>query len=122
MVRAVRFVGLRVPQDVSVIGYDDHHHRVHDPPLTTIRQNVTAMSETPSTFVEIIGTPGQGVHLRPELVCVSTAPCRAGANGIPSGLRYEGERRTALNGNSRDANAGLSRRGLRSGMKISDVL
>mgnify|MGYP002737436806 CR=1 FL=1 len=43
--RAVRRAGLRVPQDVSVIGYDDSPLMTCvDPPLTTVRQPTDAMS------------------------------------------------------------------------------
>jgi len=40
-IRAVREHGLRVPEDVSVVGYDDTSlMRFTDPPLTTVRQPV----------------------------------------------------------------------------------
>ncbi|HJN19017.1 MAG TPA: LacI family DNA-binding transcriptional regulator [Armatimonadota bacterium] len=39
--RSVRSLGLRVPEDVSVVGFDDAHFApVLDPPLTTVRQPV----------------------------------------------------------------------------------
>ncbi len=41
VMRAVKDAGLRVPQDISVIGYDDiQAARRTDPPLTTIRQDL----------------------------------------------------------------------------------
>jgi alanine racemase len=44
-VRAVRKRGLRVPEDVSVIGFDDSPLMAFtDPPLTTMRQPVQAMA------------------------------------------------------------------------------
>nr|WP_308805661.1 substrate-binding domain-containing protein [Acrocarpospora corrugata] len=43
-VRAVRGLGLSVPHDVSVVGFDDSSVTVFsDPPLTTLRQPVQAM-------------------------------------------------------------------------------
>ena len=41
--RAARSVGLAVPRDLSVVGFDDSPvARVHEPPLTTVRQDVDA--------------------------------------------------------------------------------
>ena len=43
-VRAARRLGLHVPADVSVVGYDDSlFMRYTDPPLTTVRQPIEAM-------------------------------------------------------------------------------
>lgn len=43
-IRAVRRAGLRVPEDVSVIGYDDSAlMNCTEPPLTTIRQPIESM-------------------------------------------------------------------------------
>ncbi|MBP2478774.1 DNA-binding LacI/PurR family transcriptional regulator [Crossiella equi] len=45
VVRAARRAGLRVPEDLSVIGFDDSPFMVAtDPPLTTIRQPVAAIA------------------------------------------------------------------------------
>lgn len=43
-IRAVRRAGLRVPQDVSVVGYDDSAFmNCTEPPLTTVRQPIEPM-------------------------------------------------------------------------------
>lgn len=72
-IRAVRQLGLSVPHDVSVVGYDDSPLIAFtDPPLTTIRQPVTAMGQAAvrALLEEIGGTPAphsEFVFL-PELV------------------------------------------------------
>ena len=44
-IRAARRLGLRVPQEFSVVGYDDSQLIAFtDPPLTTVRQPVSAMA------------------------------------------------------------------------------
>jgi DNA-binding LacI/PurR family transcriptional regulator len=46
-VRAVRRAGLRVPQDVSIVGYDDSAlMNCTEPPLTTVRQPIEPMGRT----------------------------------------------------------------------------
>lgn len=72
-IRAARQQGLRVPQDVSVVGFDDSPLIAFtDPPLTTIRQPVQAMGQAAvrTLLEEIGGTPAphsEFVFL-PELV------------------------------------------------------
>jgi len=83
-IRAVRSVGMRVPQDISVVGYDDSTLIAFtDPPLTTIRQSVQAMGEAAvqALLDEIAGnpTPRAEYVFRPELVVRGStgpvAPC-----------------------------------------------
>lgn len=46
MMRAVRDVGLKVPQDLSIVGFDDsRYHALMDPPLTVITQPAHEMGE-----------------------------------------------------------------------------
>jgi DNA-binding LacI/PurR family transcriptional regulator len=83
VVRAARDRGLRVPQDVSVVGYDDSPLiPFTDPPLTTVRQPVHAMASAAvgALLEELGGNPVQRTEyvFQPELVVRgSTAQVRA---------------------------------------------
>ena len=83
-IRAVRRAGLRVPEDVSVVGYDDSAlMNCTDPPLTTVRQPIEAMGRAAIDMLvgEINGAEVSHDELRfePELVVrKSTARTDAG--------------------------------------------
>ncbi|MET7638742.1 LacI family DNA-binding transcriptional regulator [Streptomyces sp. NPDC005438] len=88
-IRAARDAGLEVPEQVSVIGYDDSPLIAFtDPPLTTIRQPVTQMGQAAvrALLEEIGGTPtphGEFVF-HPELVVrgsTASAPRTDGPEG-----------------------------------------
>ena len=55
----IRQRGLRIPEDISVAGYDGIHlSQVLDPPLTTFRQNTGLMGKTAaSQLIELIERP-----------------------------------------------------------------
>lgn len=80
-IRAVRESGRRVPEDVSVIGYDDTDlMRFTDPPLTSVRQPVDAIADhtVEVLLAQIAGRPyAEAEYLvRPELVVRgTTAAC-----------------------------------------------
>lgn len=88
-IRTVRQRGLRVPEDVSVVGYDDSRLIAFtDPPLTTVRQAVTAMGTAAvQALLDAIGgrpAPRDEFVFRPELVVrASTGP--APGAGQPGG-------------------------------------
>lgn len=79
-VRAARRAGLRVPADISVVGFDDSAlMSCTEPPLTTVRQPIEAMGRTVIELLlsQIAGTSENGGELlfEPELVLrSSTAP------------------------------------------------
>jgi len=81
-IRAIRETGARVPDDISVIGFDDIREAAYQfPSLTTIRQPLRSMGETAArTLVSRIegqqDYPTQ-IAIEPELVIrESTARCR----------------------------------------------
>ena len=72
-VRAVRQRGLSVPDDVSVVGYDDSALIAFtDPPLTTVRQPVRSMSRSAVSALvsEMTGQPSPRAEMLflPELI------------------------------------------------------
>ncbi|GAA3511264.1 LacI family DNA-binding transcriptional regulator [Aeromicrobium panaciterrae] len=81
-VRAVRRSQLGVPEDVSVVGYDDSAFMsCTEPPLTTVRQPIEAMGQAAVSFLvtQISGdTPAvEELLFEPELVVRrSTGPCK----------------------------------------------
>lgn len=88
---AVRACGLQMPQDVSVVGFDDIPAAAHvHPALTTVRQPLAAISEAAvrELLVRITGAGGerQRVEFPSELVLrdsTAKAPGRAGSNPAP---------------------------------------
>lgn len=81
-IRAARRLGLTVPGDVSVVGFDDSAFmNCTDPPLTTVRQPIEAMGRAVVVMLvnQIDGSPVTPEELlfEPELVVRgSTAPVR----------------------------------------------
>lgn len=77
---AARQRGVRVPQDLSVVGFDDlRMSRWFSPPLTTIRQPLAEMgrlaAEMLATLIEGLTPPSRQLELATELVVrESTAP------------------------------------------------
>ena len=88
-IRAARQAGLGVPEDVSVVGYDDSIFMpVVDPPLTTVRQPVDDMARA---IVSVLWSQMSGsapraeeILFQPDLVVRSstgTAPAARRAGG-----------------------------------------
>ncbi|MEL6520522.1 MAG: LacI family DNA-binding transcriptional regulator [Pseudomonadota bacterium] len=79
-----RELGFRVPEDLSVVGFDDVFiSKVMEPPLTTVRQPVEQMSAlVVAKLIETLENDGAvedpHIELRPELIVrSSTAPPRS---------------------------------------------
>jgi len=92
LVRRARALGLSVPGDVSVVGFDDlPMAALHDPPLTTVRQPVYEMA--------LRGVRGLMDILRKkqQTVCETVAPefvVRASATSPAAQARSQEQRRT----------------------------
>ncbi len=74
--RALSERGISVPQDVSVVGYDDVMiARYAAPPLTTVRQNIALGANliTERLFQLIAGEPAESIAMMPELIVRETA-------------------------------------------------
>src|SRR5215470_10449965 len=77
-IRALRESGLRVPEDVSVVGFDDIQSAAYqNPGLTTVRQPLREMGRTAAEILlRRISRPGLDLHDRytvePELVVRET--------------------------------------------------
>jgi DNA-binding LacI/PurR family transcriptional regulator len=81
-VRGARRLGLSVPEDVSVVGFDDSQFmNCTDPPLTTVRQPIVAMGNAAVALLvtQVSGSevPTEEMLFEPELVVRgSTGPMR----------------------------------------------
>jgi DNA-binding LacI/PurR family transcriptional regulator len=98
-IRAVRRAGLRVPSDVSVVGYDDSWLlNCTDPPLTTVRQPIESMGKAAVALLvnqmESVSAHPETLLFEPELVVRgSTGPApgqaASAASPGPDPLRAE---------------------------------
>ena len=88
--RAIAELGLRIPEDVSVIGYDDLDVcRFLHPPLTTVKIPLRQLADSAMRFlVEQIGSEKKGDEVRlkttfsPNLIVrQSTGPAESGRSG-----------------------------------------
>ncbi len=87
-IRAVRRARLRVPDDVSIIGYDDSPFMAcTEPPLTTVRQPIEAMGQAVVRLVvrEVAGdaVPADELLFEPELVVRGSTGPVPGATPAP---------------------------------------
>lgn len=97
VIQGVRSAGRQVPQDVSVIGYDDSPLiPMTNPPLTTVRQPVAAICRAAvSTLVSLIEggrAPDSEMLFMPDLIVrgsTAMAP-RLAASGLPPATPVRG--------------------------------
>jgi DNA-binding LacI/PurR family transcriptional regulator len=69
-ISAIREAGLRVPKDVSVLGFDDiHSAATHHPPLTTVHQPLRSMGQAAATTLLSL-IRDDIPHPRPEAITV----------------------------------------------------
>jgi LacI family repressor for deo operon, udp, cdd, tsx, nupC, and nupG len=87
-IRALKDVGLRVPEDVSVVGFDDIQSAAYSTPsLTTVRQPLFEMGQRGAKILlDRIGNREAGypseIVMEPELVVrESTGPSNGRSNG-----------------------------------------
>jgi len=92
-IRAVRRAGLRVPGDVSVVGYDDSWLlNCTDPPLTTVRQPIESMGKAAVALLvnqmESVSAHPETLLFEPELVVRgSTGPAPGDAAPVLPGAQ-----------------------------------
>jgi DNA-binding LacI/PurR family transcriptional regulator len=94
LVRALAEHGRRVPDDVSVVGFDDIPESAYFlPPLTTVRQDFGELGRLAlATLVDVInGRPAPAACLRiaPHLVARASAAAPGGAWEPPPGAGPE---------------------------------
>jgi DNA-binding LacI/PurR family transcriptional regulator len=101
VIRAVRETGRRVPDDVSVIGFDDAGatNAYVEPPLTSIRQPFEAMSgAVVRLLTERIADPElppSELRFRPELIVRGSTGAAPAADDEPEHVAGEGDRQPA---------------------------
>jgi DNA-binding LacI/PurR family transcriptional regulator len=83
-IRAIQEEGLRVPHDVSVVGFDDIPWAAfHTPSLTTVRQPLDRMGQmAASTLIRMIENAGEN---SPEVAIEPTLVIRESTGQAPQG-------------------------------------
>jgi LacI family transcriptional regulator len=87
--RSLLELGVRIPQDMSLIGYDDiEMTRLLLPPLTTIAQDKVAMaSEATSLLLEVLEQDSPGPKKPPQIVRIPPRLVVRGSTGPPRSVK-----------------------------------
>jgi LacI family transcriptional regulator len=94
---ALREAGYNLPQDISVMGFDDiEFASIMYPPLTTVRQPLRMMGESAAEIllrkIENSSTSLEDLRIRPQLVVrASTCPAPAADRGVASAVKRNGD-------------------------------
>jgi DNA-binding LacI/PurR family transcriptional regulator len=91
-IRALREAGLRVPQDVSVVGFNDTEAAAfHDPALTTIRQPLREMGRLAAEVLlrrisskSAEGRSSAALRVEPQLVARQSTAAARGGRSLPA--------------------------------------
>jgi DNA-binding LacI/PurR family transcriptional regulator len=87
VLRAARELGLRVPEDISVVGFDDIDISQHtNPPLTTVHQPIRQKGES---AVRLLLSVVERRDLRPEHIRLETRLIVRGSTGPVPQRRQE---------------------------------
>jgi DNA-binding LacI/PurR family transcriptional regulator len=82
---AARSLDLRIPADVSIVGFDDIDVAAHtDPPLTTVHQPIRRKGEAAMRM--LLGLVEGGKHAVPEAAPLETHLIVRGSTGPPGGV------------------------------------
>lgn len=78
VIRAVKDLGVRIPDDLSIVGYDDiFFSSFTDPPLTTIRQPKEKLGKKAvELLLKLMKGERQGILVEPELIIRNTTSRR----------------------------------------------
>jgi DNA-binding LacI/PurR family transcriptional regulator len=105
--RVLARAGLRVPEDISLIGFDDIHlAEFVNPPLTTVRMSRNDLARAAfGALRAIAGDQEQGAHPPPREWKVSTALIVRQSTGYPRGNPLQNGEKPARRKSRNDKNA-----------------